>query len=331
MGAQIMTGPTISIVIPTYNRSAMVRNTLACMIGQETDELFTYEILVIDDASTDDTASVVRKISDQSPVPVRYIHGEGKGYTVVLNRAVAEFRGQWLAFFDDDQLTHPTWIKELYNAALQQKADMVGGPIVLDLPESVLSGIGPVCRDLYGESPDVRNPKLYRGKDPLPGGGNRLVRRCVFEKIGTFDEAFLTGGCDRDFLLRAKAAGVPMGWAPLAQGRHLIPPERFSNKHIKWYSLQFGCSLAFSDLKRLGVFRTTLLAIARIGQAFLVNMPLLLWARIKKDDAEDSDRRALLWRAVGYIRKTLQAVAPKLFAQKDFFSKVEFRRARENT
>jgi len=326
-----MTDPTISIVIPTYNRSAMLRNTLACMTRQETEGLFTYEILVIDDASTDDTASVVREISDQSPVPVRYIYGEGKGYTAVLNRAVAEFRGQWLAFFDDDQLTHSTWIKELYNAALQQKADMVGGPIVLDLSESVLSGIGPVCRDLHGESPDVRNPELYSRKNPLPGGGNRLVRRRVFEEIGNFDESFLTGGCDRDFLLRAKAAGVAMGWAPLAQGRHLIPPERFSYKHIKWYSLQFGCSLAYSDLKRFGVFRTTLLAIARVGQAFMVNMPLLLWAQIKGDTARVFDRLALLWRVVGYIRKTLQAIAPNILAQEIFFSKVEFRRGRENT
>ncbi len=327
----MMTEPTISIVIPTYNRSAMVRNTLACMTRQQTDGLFTYEILVIDDASTDDTASVVREISEQSPVPVRYIHGEGKGYTVVLNRAVAEFRGQWLAFFDDDQLADSTWLRELYTAALRQKADMVGGPILLDLSDSVLAGIGPVCRDLHGESPDIRNPKLYAETNPLPGGGNRLVRRRVFEKIGTFDESFLTGGCDRDFLLRAKDAGVTMGWAPLARGRHLIPPERFSSKHIKWYSLQFGCSLAYSDVKRFGLFKTTLLAMARIGQAFLVNLPLLLWAKIRGDSAQVSDRRALLWRAVGYIRKTLQAIGPKRFAQEDFFSKVEFRRGRENT
>jgi glycosyltransferase involved in cell wall biosynthesis len=326
-----MNTPTISIVIPTYNRSAMLRNTMACMTAQETDDRFTYEILVIDDASTDDTAAVVREIIAESPVPVRYIYGEGRGYTGVLNRAVAEFSGQWLAFFDDDQLTHHTWLKQLYDAALQQDADMVGGPIQLDLPESVLAGIGPVCRDLYGESPEIRNPELYTEHPPLPSGGNRLVRRRVFEEIGTFDESMLTGGCDRDFLLRARAAGVTMAWAPGAAGRHLIPPERISYKHVKWYSLQWGCSFAYIDRKRLGLFKTALSAVARIGQALLINMPGLLLARLRGDGAEMLDRQALLWRAVGYVRKTLQMIAPKIFVQEEFFSRVEFRRAQENT
>lgn len=320
-----MSGPTISVVIPTYNRSEMLKNTLACMTSQETDNQFTYEILVIDDASTDDTAQVVRGLVEQSPVPMYYIRGEGRGYTGVLNRAVAEFRGQWLAFFDDDQLTHSTWLRELYMTALEKKAEMVGGPIVLDLPEEILAGLGPVCRDLYGETPE-------RGeRDPLPAGGNRLVHRRVFEKIGSFDEEMLTGGCDRDFLLRAQAAGVVMGWAPMAAGRHLIPPERTRYKHIKWYSLQWGCSFAYVDRKRFGMLKTTLLALARTGQALLVHVPMLLRAKATKNRADTLDRQALLWRAVGYVRKTVQQIAPDLFSQERFFSRVEFRRAQENT
>jgi len=326
-----MTEPTITVAVPTYNRSAMLRDTLASMTGQETDDLFTYEIMVIDDASTDDTAAVVREIIARSTVPVRYIYGDGRGYTWVLNRAVAEFRGEWLAFFDDDQLTHSTWLKELYSAALGQEADMVGGPIVLELPEETLAGLGPVCRDLYGESPDVRNPEAYAEKLPLPSGGNRLIHRWVFEQVGTFDESMLTGGCDRDFLLRATDVGVAMGWAPKAAGRHLILPERITYRHVQWYSLQWGCSFAYIDRKRSGMIKTTLSAIARIGQAVLVHIPVLLWAKLQGDRAKVLDRQALLWRAVGYCRRTLQLLAPHLFAQEQFFSRVEFRRAQENT
>lgn len=327
----MMADPTISIAIPTYNRSAMLRDTLACMTAQETDDLFTYEIMVIDDASTDDTAAVVREIIAASPVPMRYIYGDGKGYTGVLNKAVAEFCGQWLVLFDDDQLTHSTWLKELYSVAVEQNAEMVGGPIVLDLPEETLAGLGPVCRDLYGESPDVRNPEAYAEKPPLPSGGNRLVHRRVFKQVGPFDESMLTGGCDRDFLLRATDAGVVMGWAPDAAGRHQILPERTTYKHIKWYSLQWGCSFAYIDRKRSGMLKTTLSAMARIGQAVLVHIPVLLAAKLRGDRAKVLDRQALLWRTVGYCRRTLQMLAPRLFAQEQFFSRVEFRRALENT
>jgi len=323
--------PTITVAVPTYNRSAMLRDTLACMMAQETGDLFTYEIMVIDDASTDDTAAVVREIIARSPVFMRYIYGDGRGYTGVLNRAVAEFSGQWLALFDDDQLTHSTWLMELYSTAVEQKADMVGGPIVLDLPEETLAGLGPVCRDLYGESPDVRSPEAYAAKPPLPPGGNRLVHRRVFERVGLFDESMLTGGCDRDFLLRATDAGVAMGWAPSAVGRHRILPQRTTYKHIKWYSLQWGCSFAYIDWKRSGMARIMLSSIARIGQAVLVHIPVLLGAKLQGNRAKVLDRQALLWRGVGYCRRTLQLMAPNFFPQEQFFSRVEFRRAQENT
>jgi glycosyltransferase involved in cell wall biosynthesis len=304
---------------------------MACMTSQQTNDEFTYEVLIIDDASSDDTRETAQQIIDTAPIQVRYLREKGCGYTAVLNRAVKEFHGQWLAFFDDDQLTHSTWLKELYTVGIKQNAEMIGGPIVLDLPDEVIAKLGPVCRDLYGESPDVREPQKYAAQPPLPSGGNRLVNRRVFENIGTFDEAMLTGGCDRDFLLRAKAVNITMAWAPQAIGRHRIPPERISYKHIKWYSLQWGCSFAYIDWKRFGTGKTTLFCITRIGQALVVNSPKLLWAKIRNNSIKTIDIQALLWRAVGYTKKTLQIIAPRLFSQKQFFSRVEFRRSRENT
>ncbi len=324
-----MERPLVSVAVPTYNRSTMLRNTLDGLLAQKTGDGLTYEVLVLDDASTDDTPEVIATMARAAPVPVRYILAGGRGYTHVLNRAVAEFSGQWLAFFDDDQLAGPGWLQALYTAALEQGAEMVGGPVVLDVPESVLAGLGPVCRDLYGESPDVREPKRYRHTPPLPSGGNRLVHRRVFDRVGTFDETMLTGGCDRDFLLRALAAGVVMGWAPGAVARHVISADRFSASHMRSYSLQWGCSFAHIDRRRWGMARTTLACVARIGQAALINGPLALVARLRGDRRELRDRQVLLWRAEGYVRKTLQMLMPAIFAQERFFAAVEFRRVRQ--
>ena len=326
-----MSAAIITIVIPTYNRAPLLRELLTCMVSQEKDDRFSYEVLVIDDASSDNTAEVVQEIKEQTSTPLRYVCEDGKGYTGVLNRAVQEFHGQWIAFFDDDQTTHSGWLKALFDVAEKEQASIVGGPIVLALSESVLAGIGPVCRDLYGESPDVRHPELYTDTVPLPSGGNRLVNRSVFEQIGTFDEKMLTGGCDRDFLLRAVSAGIPMGWSRDAAGDHLIPPERITYKHIKWYSLQWGCSFAYIDQKRWGMSKTVLSSVARIGQALLVNFPKMLLSRYQKKQGETLDLQALLWRAVGYTRKTLHLVAPGLFPQESFFARVEFRRARDHS
>ncbi len=323
-----MEGPAATIAIPTYNRASQLSETLRCMVNQDTP--FNYEILVINDGSTDETPEVIEKFARESSVPVRCIIETGYGYTHALNRAVEEFHGDWLAFFDDDQLADFNWLADLMRAAEEQNALMVGGPVVLDIPEKILNGLGPVCRDIFGESPDIREPDKYAQAPPLPSGGNRLVHRKVFAQIGTFDEKMLTGGCDRDFLLRALSAGIPMGWAPTAAARHVISTGRFTYKHIKWYSLQWGCSFAYTDAKHKGMFFTVSACCARLGQAALLNLPKLGLHMASGNSAATLDTQALLWRAVGYTRKTLQLMAPRLFAQEDFFSRVEFRRVRKS-
>ncbi len=323
-------GVDVSIAVPTYNRKEMLKDALACLTRQETDELFSYEVVVIDDLSTDGTKEVVLEIAKKSLVPVRYVLGRGMGYTHALNTAVAEIRGDWLTFFDDDQLTHGQWLKSLYCTAKEQDASLVGGPIKLAVPDEVYESMGPVYMDICGQTQDITHPQRFLLQDPLPPGGNRMVKCSIFKDIGTFDETMLTGGCDREFLVRALDAGYKTAWAPDADIQHCIPVNRIAPKYIKWYSLQWGCSFAYQELKRFGKGHLFFLALARIGQAFVVNIPVLLLSHLKNNTAEIKDRKALLWRAVGFVRKTLNILAPAFFPQESFFSKVEFRRSRPN-
>ena len=156
-----------------------------------------------------------------------------------------------------------------------------------------------------------------------------LIKREIFDAVGIFDETFLTGGCDRDLVLRAMASGFKMGLTPRAVVRHMISPHRITAEHMKWYSLQFGSSFAQIDWKRWGRLKTVLACLARIGQALLVNLPLLFWASVRGNQPEILDRKALLWRAVGYIRRTLFLLAPRVFSQEHFLSRLEFRKERE--
>ena len=106
--------PLISIIVPTYNRSELLLSAINSMLQQETDGKFTYEIIIIDDASTDETREVIGEIIKHSPELVKYVKGEGKGYTFALNKGLAESHGEWVALFDDDELANPDWLKELY-------------------------------------------------------------------------------------------------------------------------------------------------------------------------------------------------------------------------
>lgn len=326
--ARSMETPTISIAIPTYNRAGMLRKVMESLIHQKTGGGFSYEVLVIDDASTDETREVVLETSKSSPVPIRYVLGQGKGYTYALNSAVAEYQGEWLGFLDDDELAEPDWLRNLYSFAKEADAHIMGGRCALEILGGEGMALGPVYRSMLGELPFYGNERECRTKF-LPGGGNMLVRREVFDSIGDFDRTILTGGCDRDFILRAGAAGFRVGRTPEAVIRHLIPAYRVTPEFMRWYSLQWGCSFAFIDWKRWSPWKTLIACLARIGQAILVNLPLLLIGHLKHDRTGISDRKALLWGAVGYTRKTLFLLAPRFFAQERFFYRLEFRRERE--
>jgi hypothetical protein len=204
----------------------------------------------------------------------------------------------------------------------------VGGRRELALPEEILAELGPVCRGLLGEA-------LPKGEEREcsyryhPGGGHMLIKRTVFNDVGEFDETLLTGGCDRALVLRAYDAGCKMGRTPKAVVQHMVSPHRITPDHIKWYSLQFGSSFAQIDWKRWGRLKTVLACLARSGQALLVNLPLLFWAFLRGNKPEILDRKALLWRAVGYIRRTLFLLAPRIFSQERFLGRLEFRKERE--
>src|SRR5690606_23720393 len=116
------------------------------------------------------------------------------------NRGVAEARGQWLAFFDDDQFAEPDWLLELFNAAHTTGAGVVGGRVALDLPPEQLKRLGPVGRGALREVSYYDRLHPYEGK-ALPGAGNALVARKVFEAVGNFDESMINGGSDSDLFL----------------------------------------------------------------------------------------------------------------------------------
>ncbi|QDT34640.1 glycosyltransferase family 2 protein [Thalassoglobus polymorphus] len=95
-----MTKPEVSVVIPCYNGSPFLRETLDSAINQTHRPL---EIIVIDDGSTDDSAAIAESFG----APVRVIRQENQGESVARNRGIDEAKGEWIAFLDADDLWAP--------------------------------------------------------------------------------------------------------------------------------------------------------------------------------------------------------------------------------
>jgi glycosyltransferase involved in cell wall biosynthesis len=98
--------PTVSVVIPTYNRAPMLREAIQSVLDQTYSE---HEIIVVDDGSTDNTREVVNKFSDKR---VRYVFQENRGRSNARNHGISLAQGRYIAFLDSDDVFVPAKLEK---------------------------------------------------------------------------------------------------------------------------------------------------------------------------------------------------------------------------
>ena len=319
----------ISVIICTYNRAEMLNRAIKSVIDQENSEKFTYEIIIIDDGSTDETKSVVTEISAKTKVPLRYFFNKGSGIAEARNLGIVEASGKWIAFTDDDQWVEKDWLHNLFTIVSRNSAYCVGGTIRLDLKREQLCNLGPVCRGLLGEFIPYKEATICRGKN-IPSNGNLLIDRKIFDSVGAYNPALLAGGEDHDFIIRARSAGYDIWTAPGAIVYHSVPLYRLRRDYFRWVSLRRGSIYSQIDINNIGRRKILLLSIARTVQALLINIPNLIMGYIMRDKIKILDKKCLLWRAEGYLRNTLSLIGFYKISQKNYFNQLEFRKEREN-
>jgi len=108
--------PTVSVLIPTYNRASVLLSTLESVLQQT---LPVHEVVLVDDGSTDQTQGRVREFLEQQPNfrdRVRYLYQENAGKSAALNRGIALASGEWIAFLDSDDLWMEGKLEEQFRA-----------------------------------------------------------------------------------------------------------------------------------------------------------------------------------------------------------------------
>lgn len=318
---------TISVGVPTFNRASMLRDTIVKLINQRISDRFAYEVIIVDDGSTDNTRDIVDEMARETDIPVRYIFQEGQGYQYALNTAIYNARGEWIAFCDDDELPETDWLVELFDTAMKNNADIVGGVVKLDLDEDRLSQLGRVCRSCLGETPHIEAPMKCTSR-PLPGGGNILIKKTVIEKIGAINTEMANGGCDKEFVMRALENGFSIWKTPYSIIYHRIPEYRLEPSYFQWVAARYGSNQAFRDLQIKGTSYSIASAFGRLGMAAVILLPSLLASRLRSDLRMRTDIYCKITMSNSYIRSILSQAAPAVFKQKHFFSRMNFRKER---
>jgi len=242
----------VSLVVCTYDRAALLDRLLAALGRLEPAGPPPLEVVVVDDASRDDTPAVLARAA-AADSRIRTLPGPGRGIAAARNLGVEGARGEWIAFCDDDQLPAPDWLAQLFATANRRGARVVAGARRLRFtgPEPPLD---PRLRTYLGEEVWAGEERPLRGWE-LPNTGNVLLRRELFADQGLFAPDLVEGGEDTDFFRRLHLAGEPMWTAPAAVVEHLCGPERAAPSWLLWRARRGGAAEARIRRLRGGLAR----------------------------------------------------------------------------
>jgi GT2 family glycosyltransferase len=200
-----MPWPTVSVVVCTHNGS---RHIAECLSALECLDYPEYEVIVVDDGSTDDTAAIVHQFV------VRLIRTENRGLSAARNTGLAAAVGEIIAYIDDDAYPDRDWLKRLAMVFLNMDCAGVGGPNIAPpgascVAECVAHAPGGPIHVLLADTEAEHIP-----------GCNMAFRKSVLLAIGGFDPQFRAAGDDVDICWRIQEQGWKLGFSPTATVFH---------------------------------------------------------------------------------------------------------------
>ena len=218
----------ITVLICTWNRADVIDR---CFDALEKQTLGTdnFEVLIIDNNSTDNTAALVKERAEKGPLHIRYVLEDRQGQSFARNRALDEARTEYAQFLDDDCLARPDCLELMYNALSETGADIVCGKTINiypdTMPKIIEYGMPYVFPTYTGKRRVMPNALGTTGNMGLKVAFARGIR---FSKELGYVGDKKVGGEDTDFCLRARAAGGVFVVEPSSICDHLIQAHRIN-------------------------------------------------------------------------------------------------------
>jgi glycosyltransferase involved in cell wall biosynthesis len=233
-----------SIVIPTCNRADELAATLQSLATLQLGA--PWEVIVADNNSTDTTRAVVEEASRHFPVELSYVFEPEQGRSAALNAAIRRGRGRVVVTTDDDVRVESDWLERAGEALERLQCDYVGGRVLPHwraprpawIPDHGGKQWAVIALLDYGPDPIPFFTQAHR----VPLGVNMAFRREAFERAGLWSnrvgrkKGTLLGQEVREWMARARQAGLRGSYAPSMVVRHVIQAERLNKRYFRrWY------------------------------------------------------------------------------------------------
>jgi len=195
--------PLVSVVVCAFNAERTLR---ACLASLERLRYPRFEVLVVDDGSTDGTGAIAASLASER---IRVLSQENRGLSAARNRGVAEALGSVVAFTDSDCVVDPDWLTYLAYA-IRDGAVAVGGPNLAPTDAALVPAV--VALAPGGPTHVLLDDDVA---EHIPGC-NMAFDRATLLATGGFDERYTTAGDDVDVCWRLQDAGHPIAFSPAA-------------------------------------------------------------------------------------------------------------------
>ena len=252
--------PDATVLIATYNRCALLDETLQSLRGLRLRSERSWDAIVVDNNSTDATRAVVERHARDFPVPLRYVFEARQGRSSALNTGIATTGATIVAMTDDDVRVDPGWLEAACDALLTGPAELAyaGGPVVpiwesapppwLDLTRGDLWGT--IAIQDHGDRGFV-----YEDARRVPLGANMAARRSLFSAVGDFrsdlgrtNGRLVLGQEVPELLARARAAGFRGAYLPAMRIHHHVPSARLTRTYFRTWWIGKGVSRSAMEL-----------------------------------------------------------------------------------
>jgi glycosyltransferase involved in cell wall biosynthesis len=254
----------VSVVICTYNRATLLRETLAAVEAMTPPDDCLVEVVVVDNNSTDNTPAVIAEAAAQSRFPIVSLHEKRQGKSFALNVALAHATGDVLALTDDDVRPAHDWLTRIVANFRARDVTFVFGKVRprwsrLPPPELLLTPAqaiwGPLAIVDYGDVPAIYHPAADGQR--LPIGANLAFSRAALVAIGGWRTDLgkvnntLLSGEDHEIFMRLRRFNLYAGYYdPDIVVGHYVPRQRLTRRYFRQWFYWHGKTqaLMFNDL-----------------------------------------------------------------------------------
>lgn len=242
-----------SVIICTYNRSALLRDSVLSVVNQDFSP-DDYEIIVVDNNSSDDTSAIMQELAVASPVVLKYLFEPRQGLSHARNCGIAAARGEVVVFTDDDIEAEKNWLKEIVSVFDSAEVACAGGPLRPVWPakkpewltNSLINGLSVSEFESARELGEFKWPHY-------PWGANISFRKRIFDEIGFFPEDLgrigenLLSNEEIFLCMKVEKSGKKIAFAENAIVYHKIPQARLRRQWFLHRAFSQGRSNAILD------------------------------------------------------------------------------------